>query len=265
VTTPNWEPSDRHYGASPATPPDVEPTLVERRPRRKRRGRRWLIALLVLIALVVAADRVGVVVAEGAAASKIQKQQNLSQKPSVSIGGFPFLTQVASRDFSHITVDIHGLVADGVPISDVHADLTGVHVASNYNSATADTLVATAEVSYADLSAYVSKQAADIGQVTISRGTDGKLKASMSILSFSVSAQVSVTLLANNTIEVKSGAISTPLSGLGLTTPQGFDYKIGLGTLPFGIQLGGLDFTGTGIQVSATAHNIPLSNTTSVK
>jgi len=261
---PNGEHPDRLYGAPSAPEQTLAYAEAEPRPRRRHRGRNWLIGLLVvLIGLLIAADRIGVVVADKVVASKIQSQQHLSQKPSVSIGGFPFLTQVASRDFSHITVDIHGLVANGIPISDVHADLRGVHVNSSYNSATADSLNATAEVSYADLSAYASKQTSDIGQVTISQGTGGQLQAKMSILSFTVTAQVSVTLLPNNTIEVKSGSITTPLSGLGISTPQGFDFKIPIGNLPFGITLSNLQLTSTGVQVSAVAHNIPLNNTSS--
>ncbi|HEX5269893.1 MAG TPA: DUF2993 domain-containing protein, partial [Gemmataceae bacterium] len=79
--------------------------------RPSRRGRRWLIALGVLIVLLIAADRIGVAVAESTLASQIQKDQKLSQKPGVSISGFPFLTQVASRNFGHVAVDIRGLVA----------------------------------------------------------------------------------------------------------------------------------------------------------
>ena len=63
-------------------------TALRRRPRRRHRGRGWLIALVVLAALLVAADRVAAAVTESRLAAKIQSSQNLSQKPAVSIDGF---------------------------------------------------------------------------------------------------------------------------------------------------------------------------------
>ena len=54
--------------------------------------RRLLIVLVVLAALLVVADRVGVVVAQNRLASQIQQQLDLDRKPDVSIRGIPFLT-----------------------------------------------------------------------------------------------------------------------------------------------------------------------------
>jgi hypothetical protein len=274
VTAPNPEHSDRYYGYSgypeqnPVPPPpyasaaDAAPAV--RPPRPRRRGSRWIIALVILLGLLVAADRIGVAVTESTLASQIQKDQKLSQKPGVSIDGFPFLTQVVSRDFPHVTVDIRGLVASGVPISDIHADLNGVHVSSGYNSATVDTLTATAILNYSDLSKAISNQVENIGTVTVSRGTDGQLKATYDLLGASVSAQVAASLQPGNTIELKSAGVDA--GGLGsivqAVTPTSFDVKIPLGTLPFGIQLKSLNLTSTAADIIATGHNVALSQTT---
>jgi LmeA-like phospholipid-binding len=279
VTAPNPEPSDRYYGYSGYPEQNPEPTTpyaypedtafpaAARAPRPRRRGRRWIIALVILLGLLVAADRIGVVVTENVLASQIKKDQNLSQTPGVSIDGFPFLTQVVSRDFSHVTVDIRGLVASGVPISDIHADLNGVHVSSGYNSATVDTLTATAILNYSDLSKAISNQVENIGTVTVSEGSGGQLKATYSILGASVSAQVAATLLPGNTIELKSAGVDA--GGLGglvqAVTPTGFDVKIPLGTLPFGIQLKSLVLTSTAADIIATGHNVALSQTTATQ
>ena len=74
-----------------------------RAPRRRRR--RWpiilLVTLVVLAGLLVIVDRVAVRYADNQFATQIQKQ-GFSTKPSVSIQGFPFLTQVAARDFKDV-------------------------------------------------------------------------------------------------------------------------------------------------------------------
>lgn len=274
MTAPNPDHSERFYGyagypeqsQSPASPPpqryDDPRTAGRVRVRRPgRRGRRWLIALGVLIALLIAADRIGVAVAQSMLASQIQKDQKLSQKPGVSISGFPFLTQVASRNFGHVAVDIRGLNASGVPISDIHADLNGVHVSSGYNSATVDTITATAILTYSDLSKAVEDQVDGIGTVTVSEGTAGQLKATYDLAGITVSAEVAVTLLPGNQLELKSGKIDTPLSGLGLGTPDNFDIKLSLAAIPFGIQLKSLNVMSNAVDIAATGHNVALSQT----
>ena len=100
--------------------PDSDQTARPR--RRRRRGTKWLIAIFVLLALLVGADRIALLIAESQLASRIQSSQHLNQKPDVSIAGFPFLTQVIARDFPHATVDIHGLNANGLTISDLRSE-----------------------------------------------------------------------------------------------------------------------------------------------
>lgn len=243
-------------------PTSYEPTRPR---RRRRRGTKWLIALVVLLGLLVGADRVALLVAEDQLASRIQSSQHLSQKPGVSIDGFPFLTQVVSRDFPHATVDIHGLTANGLTISDLHADLRGVHVNSGFNAATVDTLTATAELSYADIGKALSSQlnvdGVQVGSVQVGKGPGAhQVVASYDLLGATISATVDVTASAN-TLEFHSVSFQTPLSGLGVS-PQNFDVKYDLGQLPFGIDLTQLTFTESAVQISATGNHVDLSRST---
>lgn len=241
-------------------PAQAEPT----RPlRRRRRGTKWIIALVVLLGLLVGADRVALLIAESQLASRIQSSQHLSQKPDVSIAGFPFLTQVAARDFPHATVDIHGLTANTLTITDLHADLRGVHVNSGFNSATVDTLAATAQLSYADvgkaLSSQLQVEGAQIGTVQVSKGSGAhQVKASYDLLGATISATVDVSVTSANTLEFRSVGFDTPLSGIGLS-PQNFDVKYNLGSLPFGIKLTGLTFTDSAVEITANGTNVDLS------
>ena len=240
--------------------PESEPTTKLR--RRRRRGTKWLIALFVLLALLVGADRIALLVAESQLASRIQSSQHLSQKPDVSIDGFPFLTQVIARDFPHATVDIHGLDANGLTISDLHADLRGVHVNGAFNGATVDTLTATAELSYTDIAAALASQmsvgGAQVGTVQLSQAGASQLKATYSVLGVSVSATIDVTLVGTNTLEFKSVSSDSPLSALTGSLPN-LDAKYTLSGLPFGIKLTRLAFTPTAVEISATGSNVDLS------
>src|SRR5689334_13200956 len=74
--------------------------------RVRRRRRRWpWITLLVIVLVLVGGDRAAKAYAENQMASQVQSSLALSGKPNVTIQGFPFLTQVASRTFK--TVDVN--------------------------------------------------------------------------------------------------------------------------------------------------------------
>jgi len=144
--------------SAPCPPLGKDPLLSRyRSPARRSRWPRWVLALLVFAAVLVAADRIALVVAERAAGRTVQIAQHLANAPSVSIGGFPFLTQLAVARFGHVRLAASGLSVgrDGrtIRISRVSADLYGVGFARDLSSVHADTASASAAVSYRDLSA----------------------------------------------------------------------------------------------------------------
>lgn len=238
--------------------------------RRRRRWRRWVIALAVLLAVLVGLDRIALVVAQDQLAGRIQSSQHLSQKPSVSIDGFPFLTQVAQRHFGHATVDIHGLDANGLTISDLHTDLYGVHVNGAFNGADVDLLKANAVIDYTDIAAALSKymtvDGVQLGTATITPAGNDELIASFSppagiadLLGANglIKMTIHVTLDGTNILELRSGQISSSLSDLGFN--PNFDTKFDLSSLPFGVKLTKLTYTGTGVQISAEGQHVNLS------
>jgi hypothetical protein len=263
VTAPTPEPSDRYYYGNEnynGSYYEDEPPAAAPRPRRRRhRGRNWTIVLVVLIGLLIGADRVAAAVAENQLASKIQQSQKLSQQPSVSIGGFPFLTQVLSRNFGHATIDINNLNSRGVPISHIHADLRGVHVSSGYNSATVDTLNSTASLTYAAISTAVTNNAG-VGPVTIAQGSAAdQVKAGYNLAAgVAVTADVQVNLLSGNVLEFKGIKLHTALGTIGLNQNL-FDTKVPLTGLPFGMQLKTLQITAAGLDITATGQNVALT------
>jgi hypothetical protein len=82
--------------------------------------RRLLIALVVLALLAVAADRVGVVVAQRALAGQIRTELGLQQTPTVTIHGIPFLTQAVRGRYSDVQVVLPDV--DSGPLQDIGVD-----------------------------------------------------------------------------------------------------------------------------------------------
>ena len=96
--------------------------------RRGRRARRWVIALIVLVLLLVGADFGAAAFAEHMISQKARTQLQLNDDPSVTIHGFPFLTQALGGDYSHISVS-----AAGLPVANKLQDVA-VNAESAYRS-----------------------------------------------------------------------------------------------------------------------------------
>src|SRR5206468_7203031 len=91
------------YPPAGYAPPGYRPAGAP--PRRRRRWPlRLAIVLVVLLGLAIGADRIAASVAEGIAARSIQDSQHLQQQPDVHIGGFPFLTQLASAHYPDVVI-----------------------------------------------------------------------------------------------------------------------------------------------------------------
>ncbi len=93
--------------------------------------RKLLILLLILVALLLAADFGLKAVAEAQTAKALQSTLRLSTKPSVSLGGFPFLAHLASGSFPSITLDGRRFDADKVPIESAHITLNDVRLSTS--------------------------------------------------------------------------------------------------------------------------------------
>lgn len=93
--------------------------------------RRVIIAALVLIVLLVAADFGAAALAESAVSKQMRQQIGLADDPSVRINGFPFLTQALSGHYGSVDVDAQRIpvgqlkeVAVSAQLHDVTAPLS---------------------------------------------------------------------------------------------------------------------------------------------
>jgi hypothetical protein len=232
--------------------------------RRRRRTRRWLIALLVVVVLLVGADFAARAVAEQVAATQFQKQGNLSVKPHVTIEGFPFLTQVATKDISNVKVGISNLQEGPVTFTSINANATGIKLRSYaFNSGTIGHINGTALISFKSLGNTLSSEFGPLGQLLNGAGLNltaagpDEVKASLDLIVTTGSATWRITRVSGNQLNVR--LVSS--SGLDPSLLSGIQNKtISIPALPLGLTLDSLSVTPSGIIGTISGNNVPFGS-----
>ena len=240
------------YGQQAARPP---------RRRRRRHPLAWVIVVLVVILAVLGiGDQVFKAYAQNDIANQIQSA-GLSAKPSVSIKGWPFLTQVLGRDVKTIDISANNVTATGgkLPFS-FTATATGVHPNSSFTSATIDHINGQMTITYQALDSYLANSIGIPGLGSISIGPDpanGPNAVTASAAGIA-SVDATVTKTAANQITIKFGALGGIASLLGgsVSIP---DQVIDIPELPLGLVVGTPEATSQGIVIPASASNSTLT------
>ncbi|HTX85609.1 MAG TPA: DUF2993 domain-containing protein [Streptosporangiaceae bacterium] len=228
-----------------------------------RRVRRYATVLVIVIVLLVALDFAARVVAENVIASKIE-HQGLQHKPDVTIDGFPFLTQVASRDFQRVNLTAADQTAGPVTISTINATARNIKLNSfAFSSGTIGSLSGTALISFSSLGNALTQQVGPLGSLLNGAGlnlTDAgshQVKASLNVLVVSGSATWRVTLLSgsrlNITLVSSSGLPSSLLSSIQ-------DITLQLPKLPLGLTIDSVQVSPAGLVGRVSAANVPFSS-----
>jgi len=239
-------------------------TRIMRRPARGgSRGRRYLLIIVIVIALLVVLDFGARVVAQNIMATQIQKQ-GLPQKPDVSIGGFPFLTQVASKNFQQVTISTSNLPEGPVTITKVTVVATGIRLKS-YSSAsgTITGLSGTVLISFDSLGNTLSQQFGPLGQLLNGAGLHltaagpNEVKASLDLVVTSGSATWRVTRVSGNQLHIGLvGSSGLPSSLLG--SIQSLNVQIP--KLPLGLTIDSVKVTPSGVVGHVSGHNVPFGS-----
>jgi len=222
--------------------------------------RKLLIVVVVLVGLLIAADRVAAVVADHEIADRVQSSYNLPSKPSVSVRGFPFLTQVASGNYDQIDLSIGQVANQGVQVDNLDAHLTGVHAPAhdllNHDSSgiTAANVSGSGTVPFSSIRGRVP-QGVRLGQ------DGGQLKLSGTVHYLGVS--IPVTAIATLGVGA-SGITVTPTrvsAGSGISAPAStisgqFRFVIPVPALPLHLRLNSVSVTPGGVRVTASAANV---------
>ena len=223
--------------------------------------------LLVLLALLVGVDRVAAVVAGRVVAGEMQSAGELSVRPDVSFGGFPFLTQAVRGRYSAVEVSASDVAAGGERLSQFDADLTGLRLplsaalSGDVAQVPVDGVDARVVLSYADLQRRLRDR-----RLALAAGPSGLLRVTgtVRVLGRDVSAAaLSAVRLSGTSVVVTAQRFEVgaePADRL-LTAALGerLDFTIRIGQLPYGLALSGVRVTPGGIEATARGRNTVLT------
>lgn len=252
--------------------------------RRRGRGGKALISftvvLLVLLGLFAVADRVAAYAAERTIAS--QAKQELAAReittpsePQVSVGGFPFLTQVARGKYDRITIHLDHPSSQGVTLDVLDVTATGVNaptsaVLNGSGKITADLVTGVATLNWDAVNQLMKTSGFGGTEAHASALPDGEIQVHVPV---SVSG-VNTVVVATGTLAVDSGLVHVTITKVtteGGNIPQVIGDLIGsikqdlsvdvrIPRLPYGIQVRSVKATPAGLTVSGDATDVPLSS-----
>jgi hypothetical protein len=256
-----------------------EPATV--RPRR-RWGRRLLIVFIVLLVvlggLLVVADRVAASVAErelgNMVADQLVDQGAKSAPPEVTVGGFPFLTQVLAGKYESVQIrlrDLEGAVdGEGVRVPVVNVDARNVSasletIRTGKGDVVAETIDGTATISYASVVALMDQPGVRLSEQGGKLLVTAPLDVAGQRVTLRGTAELSV---ANSRIQIRWADVTAD----GLPQIPGaqallnqyarrISISVPVPELPFELDLRGVEARPDGLAVDAQALNVLLNQT----
>ncbi|RFU43354.1 DUF2993 domain-containing protein [Actinomadura logoneensis] len=225
--------------------------------------RKFLLVVLVLLVVgLVAADRIGVRVAQNEIGKQVAAQYDLAKRPDVTIHGVPFLTQAVQGEYDQIDVRIGDWTQQGITVQDVKVEMRGVDApldqvaGGNADSVTARTATASAVLPFDLIKSRAPKE------VKAVRAKDGNLEVDMSgqVLAFSLNGTAELSVkpsrrgIAITPVKVSTSGITVPLD----TVRDRLAWYIPITDLPVGSRISQIHVTGEGVEVAATAENVKL-------
>lgn len=240
------------------------PTRQMRSPvPRSRRWRRWVIAIVIVVVLLVGIDFAARAVAENVMAGKIE-QQGLQHRPSVSIGGFPFLTQVASRDFQQVSFTARNQTEGPVTITAITAQAHHITLNSySFSSGTIGSLTGTALISFGSLSHTLVQEVGPLGSLLNGAGLrltpagPHEVTATLNLLVTTGTATWRVSRLPGNRLNIRlvrsSGLPSSLLGSIQNITLQ-------IPQLPLGLTITSVQVTPAGVVGHVSGAQVPFGS-----
>jgi hypothetical protein len=232
--------------------------------------RRLLIVLVVfLIAVVIAVDRVGELVAARVLASKIETDEHLPSRPSVSIGGVPFVTQVLGGNYHSVSVTAHEVPVEHVPVTTLIAHLHDAHIPFGHlirgsvSKVPVDRVTGSAFVSFDDANRYLATHSPAGSLVRLVGSTNGSLLVTDRVRL----GGRPVTLRGVATLTVSLNVVRVGLDHLTGAAPRLISRALGpvsvtlpLQGLPFRIVLESVSVTSAGVLGKGGAKNVVLGS-----
>jgi hypothetical protein len=236
--------------------------------------RRIVIVLVLLLGLAVATDYVARLEAQRVVAIRIQRSEGLSQRPTVSLRGFPLLTQAIRGVYREVDIDLsHVPAPGGLRVDRLEVRLFGVHLPPRYllgdrpSGVPVDLAQLTGTVGYSTLDDLLAQQLRQgLGQVRLAGGSNGRLRVEgrYTGLGGPLSFTGEATLAARNgrvTLTVSPGSLTDlPAASRGAVAGS-LSRSIDLGHLPLGLKVTDVSAAAAGVSVTARATHVVLPGT----
>jgi hypothetical protein len=251
--------------------------------RRRRRGRGLLIGLIVLLVIIgivlFVGDRVGRSYAEriisDKVAEQVSNQKATSEKPDVTIEGFPFLTQVAHGRYDEIKIELadfsgpadqNGTKKIKLPLLDIRArDVkASIDTLRSGGNIVAGTVTGTGTLDYKQLASLVDQPGLTLteknGQLT------GAAKVQALGQSLNVTGVAKLTV-SDGVVHVRFANVDSPdlpnIPGIkalvaGYADKLGIDVRVP--TLPLKLQVQKVQPQADGLQFTAGAADVTLNS-----
>src|SRR6266536_73456 len=226
--------------------------------------RKLLIALVIILVALVAADRIAVHIAQRKVASRVAAAYSLARPPSVTIQGFPFLTQLVAGNYQQVDILLASVVRIWVDLRNLQARFVRVHAPlgelvgadrASVKVITADHAAATALIPFPVVQRRLPRG------ITLSQDGGGELRLSGKLgyqgLWVPVTAAVGLRVT-GNAIEVVphdvivGGALAVPPALLG----SRLAFTLPVHDLPMHLKMTRVRVTAGGVEVSAAARDV---------
>ncbi|GAA3712301.1 hypothetical protein GCM10022204_34000 [Microlunatus aurantiacus] len=235
-------------------------------PPRSPRSRTVMIAVisvLAVLAVLIAGDRVANAVAENTLATQLQSELSTPTKPEVTIGGFPFVTQVLGGSFSSVRVTATDATVQGetaaVAVSHLDATLTDITTADRFQTIVAGRGDATALVDWGGVSSLAGQQ--------VSYVADDRMRIDFSVPIGRLSIDGFLTGRPQLDVDAQTITVADPqVSVASVDVPQAVVDAVSrivlrpfpIENLPYDISVTGLTVQPDGVLLSGTGEDIPV-------
>jgi hypothetical protein len=202
--------------------------------------------LVVILAIGGIGDQVAKTYAQNDIAQQVQ-QSGLSAKPSVSVEGWPFLTQVLAHDLKTVDISANNVTANGSKVAfNFTAKATGVHLNSSFSGATVDQINGQALLPFSSVAGLLP-----VSGATVSADPADGPNAVKADLGIAGSVTGTVKQSGTNQIVITLNSASGVASILG--SASGNAITIDIPKLPAGLVVRSVSVTNQGIVATASA------------
>ncbi|MCU1587053.1 MAG: uncharacterized protein JWN31_546 [Frankiales bacterium] len=219
--------------------------------------RRRLVAVGLLLALLLVADRVTAVVAANAVAAQLQSSGELDRRPMVSIRGFPFLTQAFAGRYERVELKAHDLQRRELRLTSMDVTVRGARVPlraalfGTVDAVPVESLSATGLVGFAELAKQSDLPDASLAPAGNQLDVTARVTVfgrALTVTSRSTLALEGSTLvLTPQSVTVRGGSSDA----VDAVLRDRLALRVSVGTLPYGLRLTGVRVTKQGLRLSA--------------